>query len=411
MTEQIRISPAGEAEPRGRRRAFIWVILGIIATAALAWWLVQPKSGGKDAGGGRAGGRPPATVGLGIVTQGDLPVITSAIGTVTPLATVTVRPQVSGQLVEINYREGQTVAKGAVLARIDPRPFQLAIDQARATLARDEALLQNNRIDLARYQTLAKQDSIAEQQVTTQAATVRQQAAVVATDRAAVKSAQLNLTYSIVTAPVSGRVGLRQVDIGNYITAGQTTGIVTLTQLHPIDVVFALPQDSAPQLKARLRSGASVPVSVYDRSHQTLLASGKFLTLDNQIDTTTGTIKAKARFDNSDGALIPNQFVNADTMVDLLQGVAIAPASAVRHGAQGDYVYVVDAAKVAHVRKVTTAAAKGEQVAIVSGLKPGEKVVTEGGDTLAEGAKVKLPGDRGTAGAGGHGVKRGAGRG
>jgi membrane fusion protein, multidrug efflux system len=391
MTEQLTIAPATEAPPRHRWRAYFWVLLGIAATAALAWWLVQPKTGKEAVGKGK---RPAATVGIGMVTKGDLPVVMSAIGTVTPLATVTVRPQVSGQLVEINFREGQTVAKNAVLARIDPRPFALAIDQAKATLQRDEALLQNNQTDLARYQTLAKQDSIAEQQVTTQAAAVHQQAAVVANDRALLKAAQLNLTYSVVSAPVSGRVGLRQVDVGNYVTAGQATGIVVLTRLHPIDVLFALPQDAAPQLTARMRSGAAVPVSIYDRSHTTLLASGKFLTLDNQIDTTTGTIKAKARFDNNDGALTPNQFVNADTVVDVLHDVAIAPTSAVRHGSKVDFVYVVDAQKTAHVRKITTGAAKGEQVAVLSGLEPGEKLVTEGGDSLSDGAKVKLPGDK-----------------
>lgn len=411
------------ADPVTVRRSRPWlptllVVLGIVAVAALAWWLTHraknaDSAGGPGAGagsrsaggGGRGGGgggrHMPSVVALATVAQGEVPVVRTALGTVTPLATVSVRPQVAGQLVSIDFAEGQMVTKGQLLARIDPRPFQLAIDQQRAAMARDEATLANAKVDLGRYQTLLKQDSIAEQQVATQAATVRQSAAVVAADRANVGTADLNLTYSRISAPVTGRAGLRTVDVGNYVTVGQATGIVTITQTEPIDVAFTLPEDQIPQVQARVHSGAVLPVTVWDRGHARMLAHGRLLTLDNQVDVTTGTLKAKARFANADGSLIPNQFVNVDLTVNTLAGVALAPSAAFRHGSQGDYAYVVTPDHTAHVRVVTLGPQAGDNVAVMAGLQPGEKVVTEGGDRLTDGAKVMLPGDRRPGGPGG----------
>ncbi len=415
------------ADPIAVRRNRPWlstllVLLGIAAVAGLAWWLTHRVPAGADAGGGGQGGpggpggpgggggrKMPSVVGVARVVEGEVPVIRTALGTVTPLATVTVRPQVSGQLASIDFTEGQRVVKGQLLARIDPRPFQLTIDQTRAAMARDEATLANARVDMGRYATLLKQDSIAQQQVATQQSTVHQQEAVVAADRATLGSAQLNLAYSRISAPVSGRVGLRQVDVGNYASTGTTT-IATITQLEPIDVAFTLPEDQIPAVQARMRSGAVLPVTLYDRARKQPLARGRLLTLDNQVDVTTGTLKAKARFANADGALIPNQFVNVDLTVDTLRGVALAPAAAFRHGANGDYAYAVTPDRVAHVRLVKLGPSAADQVAVLEGLKPGDVLVTEGGDRLTDGAKVILPGDkrpeRGAGGGGGGGGRR-----
>jgi multidrug efflux system membrane fusion protein len=402
--------------------SMLFVVLGIAAVAALAWWLTHraknvdavgsPGAGpGGPSRGGAGGGHMPSVVALATVAQGEVPVVRTALGTVTPLATVSVRPQVAGQLVSIDFTEGQLVTKGQLIARIDPRPFQLAIDQQNAAMARDQATLANAKVDLGRYQTLLKQDSIAEQQVATQAATVRQSAAVVAADRANIGTAQLNLTYSRISAPVTGRAGLRTVDVGNYVTVGQATGIVTITQSEPIDVAFTLPEDQIPQVEARVRSGAVLPVTVWDRGHARMLAHGRLLTLDNQVDVTTGTLKAKARFSNADGALIPNQFVNVDLTVNTLAGVALAPSAAFRHGSQGDYAYVVSPDRTAHVRVVKLGPLTGDNVAVLSGLNPGEKIVTEGGDRLTDGAKVMLPGDKRPAGSAGGGRRHGGGGG
>ncbi len=420
----VRNAPPFVGEPVAERRRRPWllstilVLLGIAVVAFGAWKLTQrakagadaeaagPGGGGGSRGGGPGGGRkPPSVVGIATVTLGEVPVVRTALGTVTPLATVTVRPQVSGQLASINFVEGQRVTQGELLARIDPRQFQLVIDQTKAALARDEATLANARVDLGRYTTLLRQDSIAQQQVATQQSTVAQQAAVVAADRATLGTAQLNLNYSRISAPVTGVTGLRQVDLGNYVITGQST-VVTITQLEPIDVLFTLPQDQIPAVRARLSQGASLPVTIYDQARTRLLARGRLLTLDNQIDVTTGTLKAKARFANADSALIPNQFVNVDLTVSTLSGVSLAPAAAFRHGSQGDYAYVVTPDRTAHVVPVTLGPTNADQVAVLKGLKPGDIVVTEGGDRLTEGAKVILPGDKPPAAGGAGGGRR-----
>jgi len=386
------------------------VLLGIAAIGGLAWWLTtsakrtdqraqaaaQGGGGGggfPGAGGGRGGGRA-AVVTLAPVEVADVPMVRTALGTVTPIATVNVRPQASGQIVAIDFTEGQLVRKGQRLAKIDPRPFQATLDQARATLAQSQAQLANSRLDLQRFRTLLQQDSIAQQQVTAQEAQVRQQVALVAANEAAVRAAEVNLSFTNVLAPVAGRVGLRQVDIGNYATAGQANAIVTLTQVAPIDVAFALPEDQVPPVAQKFRSGEVLPVTLYDRGRSRVLAKGRLFALDNQVDATTGTLRAKARVTNEDSALIPNQFVNVDLTVDTLSQIPVAPAAAFRSGSNGDYAYVVGPDRAAHVRYVKLGPAAGDKVAVLSGLRPGERVVIEGSDRLTDGAPVRLSGDR-----------------
>jgi membrane fusion protein, multidrug efflux system len=298
------------------------------------------------------------------------------------------------------------VKAGDPLVQIDPRPFELALEQARGNLARDQANLANQRVIVDRDRTLLKQDSIAQQQVDTDVATQKQLEAAVLTDEAALNSANLNLQWSKVAAPISGRVGIRPVDVGNYITPSLTNGIATITQLTPIDVLFTLPADVVPHLQERLRSGADLPTTVLDRTRTSVLGQGKFLTLDNQVDTSTGTVRTKARFANDNGALFPQQFVNVRLLLDTVRSALVVPAAAVRHGPNGDYVYLIDADSTAHIQLVKTGPSVEDKISITSGLSGGERVVTEGGDRLVDGAVVRLPGqgggrERWGAGAGG----------
>jgi multidrug efflux system membrane fusion protein len=385
-----------ERSPHARRNALI-VVLVLVVVAGLAWALTRGGSdtGQAGAGGGRGGGRRgAATVGVAKVVAADVPQSFGAIGTVQPIVSATVRPQLSGNIFTINFTEGQVVAKGQLLAQIDPRPYRLALAQAEANLTRDDSQLNLARVDLKRYQTLLAQDSIARQQVDTQAATVKQQEGIVAADRAAIGTARLNLHYTSITAPVSGRIGLRQVDIGNYVTPGDTNGIAVITQTDPIDVSFAVPQGNLPGILARRATGAALPATATDQGGTTVLAHGSFLTFDNQIDTTTGTVKAKARFPNPKGGLFPNQFVNVSLVVDTLKDVATIPVTAVRHGAQGDFVFVLQPDKSVKMQVVQQGPGSGANVAILKGLSVGQTVVTEGADNLEDGAKVTLPGDK-----------------
>ncbi len=359
------------------------------------------RSGGHGGGGG-PGGRTPTTVGIAKAVVGAIPVQLSALGTVTPVATVNVNARVSGQLDKVDFKEGQIVRRGQVLAQIDPRPFQVAVQQAQGQLLRDQALLKNAQIDLARYRTLKSEDSIAGQQVDTQAALVAQDEGLVSSDRAAVANAQLNLSFARIVSPIGGRVGLRQIDPGNQITANSTTPVTVVTQLDPITIVFALPEDNIAAVNARLGSGLTV--TALDRAGGTVLAQGVLATLDNVIDTTTGTIKAKARFANPTGALFPNQFVNVVLLVNTLDRQVVVPTTAVRHGPQGDYVWVLQADKTVKARPVKTGPGTAETVSILSGLAAGETVITEGGDRLRDGGTVVLPG-----GAGGYGGRGGPG--
>jgi multidrug efflux system membrane fusion protein len=337
-------------------------------------------------------------VAFGVASRMDIPIRIEALGTVTPIAMATVRPQVSGVVQAIYYQEGQVVERGQPLVLIDPRPFQLALNQAEAQLARDEASLDNARVILERNQTLLAQDSIAKQDVETQEATVKQLIGTVAADRAAVGTARLNITYSKVVAPISGRVGLRPVDLGNYVSTGDATGVATITQVKPIDGVFTLPADSVPTVQKRVHAGAQLPTIVLDRTRTTTLGDGQFLTLDNQIDAATGTVRAKARFDNAEGTLFPNQFVNVQLQLDVVKQALVVPAAAIRHGPEGTFVYVVDAQNTAHVRLVKTGPSVDDRTAVTSGLQDGERVVTEGGDRLTDGSVVRLPGQADAAG-------------
>jgi len=414
--------PTLNAAPPKRSRKILGSVIAVAVMAALgglAWYLTHQPAGGAAAGaqaggppgpggpgggpGGPGGGRRSAatTVGVATAEKADLPVTLEALGTVTAAATTTVRPQVSGILQNVLFKEGQMVKAGQVLAQIDPRQFEMALLQASGQRQRDEAQLENAKLTLNRYRTLLGQDSIARQDVDTQAALVKQLEGTVMTDRAAEGTAKLNLGYTKVIAPISGRVGLRVVDIGNLVGSGDAAGIAVITQLSPIDVEFSIPQDSVPLVMQRVTEGAALPALALDRTRTNTLDTGKFSALDNQIDVQTGTVKAKARFANAKFSLFPSQFVNVKLELHTIKDAVMVPVTAVRHGASGDFVYVLKADKSVTVRKVVRGQATVDKVQVASGLEVGEQVITEGGDRLKEGAKVTLPG------AGGQG-RRGA---
>ena len=397
--------------PRGRRYplwlTFALVLLALVAVALLARYMAA--SGARK---NARNGRPPAPVAVAKVGTADMPVLVSAIGTVTPIDVATVRAQLAGTIFALNFKEGQHVAAGQVIAQIDPRPFRLTLQTASANLARDAAQLAAAQVDLRRYQTLLSQDSIARQQVDTQAATVRQLAGTIAADRAAIGSARLNLNYSAVKSPITGTIGLRQVTVGNYVTPGDAGGIAVVTRTDPIDVAFAIPQSQLAQVRhaagaASAGSGGALPVTALDQDNVNVLARGSFATFDNQIDTATGTIKAKARFANpgnvASQALFPNQFVNVRLLVDTLRQVPVVPVSALRHGTPGDFVFVLQPDQTVKLTVVRPGPGDGTNIAVLSGLAKGATVVTEGADGLDDGSKVRLPG-----GGGGGGFGKGA---
>nr|WP_217344422.1 efflux RND transporter periplasmic adaptor subunit [Noviherbaspirillum sp. L7-7A]MBV0878570.1 efflux RND transporter periplasmic adaptor subunit [Noviherbaspirillum sp. L7-7A] len=413
MDSRVNDTPPGTTTttvPRKTRSRLLGTIIAIAALLALGWlvWhLTRPKpEGGPGAGGGPGGpggrGAPATTVGVGMAERIDLPVTLEAIGTVTSAATVTVRPQVSGVFREILFTEGQLVKAGQVMAVIDPSQFEMALMQASGQRQRDEAQLENAKLTLQRYRTLLAQDSIARQEVDTQAALVRQLEGTVLADRAAEGTAKLNLGYSKVVAPISGRVGLRSVDVGNVIGPNDANGIAVITQVSPIDVQFAIPQDRVPEVQEGLRQAGAMQVSALDRTRATVLGEGRFRALDNQVDTQTGTVRAKARFDNQDGALFPSQFVNVKMMLRTIPGAVAVPVNALRNSSSGAYVYVLNPQeRTVSQRKVQRGQATADRVQIVSGLEAGERVITEGADRLKDGDKVSLPGERPGAGGGG----------
>ena len=394
--------PAPPNHPR-RRSRWVGTLVALVLVAlvgAAAWYLVQRANGDPSAGAprGPGGGRPTVTVGDAVARKAELPVIIDALGTVIPATTVTLRPQVSGMLTQVLFTEGQMVKKGQLLAQIDPRPFEQALLQAQGTRQRDEAQLENARLTLARYRTLLSQDSIARQDVDTQAALVKQLEGTVMTDRAQEGTARLNLDYTRITAPATGRIGLRTVDAGNYVTSGDAAGLATITQVAPIDVQFSVPQDRVGEIRAAQADATALTVTALDRTRKAELGTGQFSTLDNLVDTTTGTIKAKARFANASGALFPNQFVNVQLLLRNVPAVVV-PVTAVRTGANGDYVYVINEDRTVSLRKVKRGQATVGLMAIAEGLQEGERVVTEGGDRLQDGMAVQLPGAAGAAGA------------
>lgn len=400
------------ARPGRRRRSWRTVagMACVVAAAILVAILLArcAASGAGPAGGfGRGAARNAITVGIATATLGDVPITVNALGTVTPEATVSVTSRVGGIINAVRFTEGQMVSKGAVLAVIDPSAFQAALNQAEGSLAHDEATLAGAQKDLARYNDLLAENSIARQTVDDEAATVRQDQGVVAADRGAVQTARLNLQWSRVVSPITGRVGLRQIDAGNQIAANSSTPIAIVAQIDPIDVIFAVPEDAIPSIVRHPGFGSGLPVSAFDRGGGALLAQGSLATIDNVVDTTTGTVKGKARFPNPSGALFPNQFVNVTVLVDTLKQQVIVPTTAIRHGPQGDYAYVLQPDKTVKVTLVKTGPASGETTSIASGVKAGDVVITDGGDRLKDGATVNLPNQR----AGPSGGRRGGGAG
>lgn len=384
--------------PKRPRRWFgsVIAVLVLLALVGAAWYLINRPAADAGVAGGRPGGPGGAslvTVGVAVAKKADIPVLIDALGTVTSVTTITLRPQVSGVMTDALFTEGQMVRKGDVLARIDPRPYEQALMQAQGTRVRDQAQLEAARVTLERYRTLLGQDSIARQDVDTQTALVKQLEGTVLTDKASEASAKLNLDYTRVTSPVSGRVGLRTVDPGNYVAGGATTGIAVITQITPIDVQFTVPQDRVPEIQARTSQGAKLEVTALDRTRASTLDVGIFSTLDNVIDTTTGTVKAKARFDNAKGALFPNQFVNVRLLLRTISEAVVVPVTALRTAGTGNYVYVINEDRTVSMRNVKRGDSTVESVVITDGLKDGERVVTEGGDRLKDGSRVQLPGD------------------
>src|SRR6267378_39123 len=331
---------------------------------------------------------PPLAVTTSTASQGDIGVHLDALGTVTPLATVTVKSRVDGQLMAVNYREGQMVHQGEVLAKIDPRPFQVQLTQAEGQYQRDLALLENARIDLDRYHSLFARDAVPKQLLDTQVALVHQDEGILKNDRGLIDNAKLQLVYSRITSPISGRVGLRLVDPGNIVHAADTTGLLVITQLQPITVVFSIAEDFLPQIQEQLRLGYRLTVDALDRGRQNRIATGEVLTFDNQIDTTTGTVKLKAVFPNQDGALFPSQFVNARLLVDVHRGATLVPSAAVQRSAQGAFVYLVKSDQTVSVQVVSLGATDGDAVEIVKGLEPGSVIATDNFDKLQDGIRI-----------------------
>ena len=398
-------------EPRRRRP---WLLALLAVFAAVAAFLVfhnrgkTPAQAGTAARGGPGGkgGQNRAVPVLATAAQTkDVGVYLTGLGSVAPLNTVSVKSRVDGQLLRIDFREGQMVRAGDLLAEIDPRPFQVQLMQAEGQKAKDEAALHNAQVDLERYRILYAQDSIAKQQLDTQAATVAQVRATIQSDQAQIESAKLNLTYSRVTAPTGGRVGLRQVDVGNIVHAGDANGIVVITQLQPIDVLFTIPADHLPQVLPQVHSGKVLAVDAYDRELKRKLAAGKLLAVDNQVDPTTGTVRLKAQFPNADEALFPDQFVNARLLVNVLRGAVTVPTAAIQRSPQSTYVYVVKPDHTVENRNVAVELTEGDDAVIQSGLAAGDLVIVDGVDKLRPGMKVDVT----MAGAkGGRGARKGA---
>jgi membrane fusion protein, multidrug efflux system len=337
-------------------------------------------------------------VGIAVAEKGDIPMTLEGLGTVTPLATVTVKTQLNGLLTQIAFDEGQFVKKGDFLAQIDPQIYQAQLAQYQGQLVRDQGLLVDAKLQLARYQKLAAQDSIALEQVDTEEATVKQDQGNVMVDQAQIQSAQVDLAYCHIVSPVDGLVGIRLVDQGNYVQTSDTNGIVVITQMQPMSVIFTVPEDHISQVVKRLRDGAMLPVTAYDRADTAEIARGTLATTDNQVDTSTGTVKLRAMFPNDKDELFPQQFVNARLLVDTLKDAIVVPTSAIQLGAPGSYVYVVNSAdSTVSVRVVKTGPSDGQRTAILSGLELGETVVTDGVDRLYDGAKVQLPGKQQSA--------------
>lgn len=390
------------------RRWWLWLLVVVLVGAGAYFYLkpanVNAQQGGSAQGdgshrGGKSGAGGPGSGGgrnavpvvvTAAAKSGDIDVYLNGLGSVTPVATVTVKTHLAGELMKVLYTEGQMVQKGQLLAVVDPRPYEVALEQAEGTLAHDVALLQNARVDLKRYQTLYKQDSIQEQQLATQDALVRQYEAQIKTDQGAVDAQKLNITYCNITAPVSGRVGLRLQDPGNLVQPSDATALFVITQLQPITVVFAIPEDNIPSVMQKLQAGIKMPVDTFDRSNNHKLATGHLLTLDNQVNVSTGTVNLKAEFANDNFGLFPNQFVNSRLLVETKHNEIIIPSAGVQRGSQGTYVYIINDDKSVTLRLVKVGVTEGDNSSIVEGLKAGENVVIDGADKLRDGLKVEV---------------------
>ncbi|WP_166359597.1 MdtA/MuxA family multidrug efflux RND transporter periplasmic adaptor subunit [Pseudomonas akapageensis] len=393
-------------------RRWLFGLLILLLVALLCWWLWPAASVHKGAAGGKGGaGRPGSgqfggmgrpgfgqnggavPVRVAPATVGDFPVYLKALGTVTATNTVNVRSRVAGELVKVYFQEGQLVKAGDLLAEIDPRSYQIALQQAEGTLLQNQAQLKNAQLDLARYRGLFAEDSIAKQTLDTQAALVSQYEGTIKTNQAAVGDARLNLEFTKIRAPITGRLGLRQLDVGNLVAANDTTALVVITQIEPITVSFTLPQNSLPEVLDRFHGGASLPVEAWDRSDVKQQATGVLRSIDNQIDTATGTLKFKARFENKDEALFPNQFVNVRLLANTLKGVVLAPSAAIQFGNDGSFVYVMDGDNKVRIRQLTVGATDGTTTVVTKGLEKGERVVLEGTDRLRDGSDVEVVND------------------
>lgn len=423
----VSFSPSPSAHPNRQRGRIRWgwlIALAILAALGGGYYYVwKSRAPAAEAGAGPGGpGGPGGTggprrfgagsqslpVSAGTIRQQDVRVLVPAIGNIAALNTAVVRARVDGELRALHFKEGQQVRAGQLLAEIDPRSFEVALAQAQGQLARDQAQLRNAQLDLERYKDLLAKDSIAKQQVDTQEALVRQLQGTVQADQASVDSARLQLSYTRVTAPISGRLGLKQADLGNIVRSSDTNGLVSITQVQPIAVVFAVPEAHLPRIQRKLRAGEPLVVEAWDRDMKSRLATGRVSTTDNAIDTVTGTIKLKAEFANADGSLFPNQFVNIRLQVDTLKDVTAVPVPAVQRGAQGTFVYVVTPEGTVTVRRVRLGATEGDWVSVEGDVQPGDRVVTDGADRLREGARVEIIAPAARGGAGGRADRNGA---
>ncbi|HVO97083.1 MAG TPA: MdtA/MuxA family multidrug efflux RND transporter periplasmic adaptor subunit [Bryobacteraceae bacterium] len=393
--ENPKTAPAAKATPAKKSYGWIWFLLLLVVAGAAAYlWYPRIAEGQskaqKSAKDDKAwmAGRPVPVI-AALSRQGDMPVYLNGLGNVTAFNTVTVRSRVDGQIMKVAFTEGQLVKEGDLLIEIDPRPFQVQLAQAEAQKARDTALLQNALLDRERYKVLYTQEAIPKQQLDTQLATVAQIEATIKSDQAAIDNAKLQLVYCHITSPLTGRIGLRLVDQGNIVHATDTTGLVVITQLQPIAVLFNIAEDSLPAVRKKMQGG-SLRVDAYDRDLKARLAQGKLLTIDNQIDQSTGTVRFKAQFENEDNSLFPNQFINARLLLDMRHNAVIIPNAAIQRSPQSAFVYVVKPDNTAEVRRIVTTLAEGDEAAVDSGLEPGEAVVIDGVDKLQQGTKVSV---------------------